>query len=86
MFIFSRNFSNSSTGSRPYCVWVPVHENGRDRLVSIWIDPARAAFKSRLQEASGGIDAAATPLGPKEKPDVDQRDAEDLHKVLPFCS
>jgi len=86
MFVFSRIFSNSSTGSRPYCVWVPVHENGRDRLISIWIDPARTAFKSRPQESSCAIDAAAAPFGPKEKPDVDQRDAEDLYNVLPFCS
>jgi hypothetical protein len=86
MFVFSRIFSNSSTGSRPYCVWVPVHENGRDRLISIWIDPARTAFESRPQQASRGIDATATPFGPKEKTDVDQRDALDMHKVLPFCS
>ena len=83
---FSPNFSNSSTGSRLHCVWVPVHENGRDRLVSIWIDPARTAFKSGLQDASRGIDAAAAPFGRQEKADVDQRDAEDMHKVLPFCN
>jgi hypothetical protein len=86
MFGFSRNFSNSSTRSRLYCVWVRVHDNGRDRLVSIWIDPARTAFKSRVQEASCGIDPAATPSGRQEKPDVDRLDAEDLHNVLPFCN
>ena len=86
MFGFSRNFSNSSTGSGLYCVWVRVHENGRDRLVSIWIDPARTAFKSRLQEASCGIDPAATSLAPQERNDVNRFDAEDLHNVLPFCS
>ena len=70
MFVFSANFSNSFTGSRLYCVWVRVHDNARDRLVSIWIDPARTAFKSRLQEARG-IDEAAIPLGRQEKTDVD---------------
>jgi len=85
MFGFSRNFTNSSTGSRLYCVWVRVHDNARDRLVSIWIDPARTAFKSRLREASCGIDPAASPFGRQEETDVDQRDAEDLHNVLPFC-
>jgi hypothetical protein len=47
MFGFSRNVSNSSTGSHMYWVWVRVHDSGRGRLVSIWIDPAPTAFKSR---------------------------------------
>jgi hypothetical protein len=85
MFGCSRNFSNSSTGSDLYCVWVQVHDNARDRLVSIWIDPARTAFKSRLQEASCGIDEPAGPFGRQEETDVDRLDAEDLHNVLPFC-
>jgi hypothetical protein len=85
MFGFSRNFSNSSTGSGLYCVWVQVHDNARDRLVSIWIDPARTAFKSRLREASCGIDPAASPFGRQEENDVDRLDAEELHNVLPFC-
>ena len=67
MLAFSRNFSNSSTGSRLYCVWVRVHDNARDRLVSIWIDPARTAFKSRLREASCGIDPAVSPFGRQEE-------------------
>jgi hypothetical protein len=85
MFGFSPNFSNSSTGSRLYCVWVPVHENGRDRLVSIWIDPASTAFESRLQEASCGIDPAAGPFGRQEENDVDRLDAEDLHTFFRFA-
>jgi hypothetical protein len=51
MFGFSRNVSNSSTGSHMYWVWVRVHDNGRGRLVSIWIDPAPTAFKSRPDES-----------------------------------
>jgi hypothetical protein len=38
------NFWNSTAGSDLYCVWVPVHEDGRDPLVSIWIDPAATPF------------------------------------------
>jgi hypothetical protein len=85
MFEFSRNFSNSSTGSRLYCVWVRVHENGRDRLVSIWIDPAANTFKSRLERASGGTEPAATAFGRREENDVDRLDAEELPDVLPSC-
>jgi hypothetical protein len=51
----------STTGSGLYCVWVRVHDNGRDRLVSIWIDPAASTCKTRLARASGGIDPAANP-------------------------
>jgi hypothetical protein len=86
MFGFAGNFSNSSTGSRMYCLWFRVQENGRDRLVSMWIDPASTAFKSRLQKALCGIDPAATPSGRQEANDVDRPDAEDLHYVLPLCS
>jgi hypothetical protein len=78
---FLPNFSNSTTGSSLYCVWVRVHNSGRDRLVSIWIDPAPTAFKSRLPEASRGIDPAATPFGRQSL-----LDAEDLDYVLPLCS
>jgi hypothetical protein len=34
------NFWNSTTGTGLYCVWVRVHDDGGDRLVSRWIDPA----------------------------------------------
>jgi hypothetical protein len=76
----------STTGSSLYCVWVRVHENGRDRLVSIWIDPASTAFKSRLQEGSYGIDPAASPFGRLAENDVDRLDPEGPHYVLPFRS
>jgi hypothetical protein len=77
---FLPNFSNSTIGSSLYCVWVRVHSDGRDRLVSIWIDSAATAFKSRLPEASCGIDPTATPLG------RDRLGAEDPDYVLPLGS
>jgi hypothetical protein len=67
----------STTGSGLYCVWVRVYENGRDRLVSIWIDPSSTAFKSRLQEGSNGIDPAASPFGRREENGGDRLDEED---------
>jgi hypothetical protein len=86
MFEIPRNDSNSSTGSGPYCVWVRGHENGRDRLVSIWIDLASTAFKSRLQEGSYGIEPTASPFGRQQENDVDRLDPEEPHHVLPFRS
>ena len=67
----------STTGSGLYCVWVQVHENGRDRLVSIRIDPAANTFKSRLERASCGIESTASPFGRLEENDVDRLDEED---------
>jgi hypothetical protein len=78
---FLPNFSSSTTASSLYCVWVRVHSNGRDRLVSIWIAPAPTAFKSQLPEASKGIDPAATPFGRQGR-----LAAEDPDCVLRPCS
>ena len=45
------NNLNNFTGRRGlYCVWVPEHDDGGDRLVAIWIDPAMTAFKSCAPE------------------------------------
>jgi hypothetical protein len=36
---FTGNLERSTTGSSLHCVWVPVHDDRRDRLVSTSIDP-----------------------------------------------
>jgi hypothetical protein len=46
----TENLENSTTGSSLYCVWVSAHDEGGDRLVAIWIDPALTAFKAQMQE------------------------------------
>jgi hypothetical protein len=74
-----------TTGSGLYCVWVRVYDNGRDRLISIWIDSAANRWKSQLERASGGIEPAATSFPPQERNDVNPLDVEELHNVLPFC-
>jgi hypothetical protein len=58
----TENFYNSATDSGIYCVWVPVHGDRGDRLVSIWIDRAMTAFKSVTPETSDQADTAATQL------------------------
>jgi hypothetical protein len=50
---------NRITDSSLYCVWVPEHDDGGDRLVAIWIDPAMTAFKSCAPEITDGIGMAA---------------------------
>jgi hypothetical protein len=47
------NFTNNSakfTERRGlYCVWVPLHNDGKAPLVSIWIDPTMTAFEQHPQ-------------------------------------
>jgi hypothetical protein len=55
----TENLWNPTTGSSLYCVWVPIHDGGGDRLAAIWIDPAMTAFKSCGPEITDGIGLAA---------------------------
>jgi hypothetical protein len=66
--------------SRPtlYQVWVPLHDDGRVPLVSIWIDPALTAFQS-----SARLARTANSLEGQEKDSTDQFHAEDLNSILP---
>ena len=61
MFDFIVNFKESERKNyvlRPslYCVWFRAHEGENAPLISIWIDPTLAAFKSRVQETSTEIE------------------------------
>ena len=49
---FSNNFANCTTQPGLYRVWVPLHDDGRAPLISIWIDPTMTAFEQqqRLEE------------------------------------
>jgi hypothetical protein len=80
----TENLWNSTRGSKLYCVWVPVHADGGDRLVSIWIDPALTAFKSCAHKTPDGIGAAATRFAGHQEKDVDLFVAERLASVLPL--
>jgi hypothetical protein len=78
----TENLWNSTRGSNLYRVWVPVHADGGDRLVSLWIDPALTAFKSCAQETPDGIAVAATRCAGHQEKDVDLFAAERLSSVL----
>ena len=54
MRIITDNLPHSTRNSSLYCVWVPVHDNGRERLAAIWIDRAMTVFKSCAPESANG--------------------------------
>jgi len=56
MFDFIINSKNIAPRPGLYCVWIRAHEGENAPLISIWIDPTLAAFKSRVQETSTEIE------------------------------
>jgi hypothetical protein len=42
--------TNFATFSGLYRVWVPLRDDGKSTLISIWIDPSLQAFESRAEE------------------------------------
>jgi uncharacterized protein GlcG (DUF336 family) len=68
---FTGNPWNSTTGSHLYCVWITVHDDGGDRLVSIWMDPAMTAFQPQAQEQACGAATSGAPSSGNE---------EEIHK------
>jgi hypothetical protein len=57
----TNNCQNFATRPNLYRVWVPLHDDGRAPLVSIWIDPTMTAFERPRYEdtepcgVSGGV-------------------------------
>jgi hypothetical protein len=50
MFNFSNNLESFITHRGLYRVWVPMHDDGKAPLVSIWIDPGMKAFEPQKGE------------------------------------
>ncbi len=76
------NFTNDSKKfiSRPglYRVWVPLHDDGKAPLISIWIDPTMTAFE-RQQRHEG--------IGPSGVSDgAIAEEIEDLRRWGLYCS
>jgi hypothetical protein len=82
MCSFTDSFCHLTTRSSLYRVWVPLHDDGKVPLVSIWIDPALHAFKSCAQEAACGFDPHADSFAGIEENSTDRFDAEDLNSIL----
>ena len=76
MHNFAPNSLNFKSGTGLYCVWVYVHEDGRDRLVSKWINPASTAVKSQLQGIASRIEQAVSSCEVLATADAGEPDAE----------
>ncbi len=44
---FANNFEELIIHSGLYRVWVPLHNDGKAPLISIWVDPSMGAFEPR---------------------------------------
>ncbi len=86
MHNFAANFWNSTTGTGLYCVWVRVHDDGGDRLVSRWIDPATDHAQITTSKNDVWNRPGCYSLVRRERDDVDRLDAEDPQEFLPLCS
>ena len=86
MHNFAANFWNSMTGTGLYCVWVRVHDDGGDRLVSRWIDPATDHAQITTSKNDVWNRPGCYSLVRRGRDDVDLLDAEDPQYVLPLCS
>jgi hypothetical protein len=51
----TNNCRNIATRPSLYCVWVPLHDDGRAPLVAIWIDPAMTAFEHQQWREDAGL-------------------------------
>jgi hypothetical protein len=72
----TENLLNSTRNSNLYCVWVPIQDNGRERLVAIWIDRAMTAFKSCAPEIADEIGVVGIAA------EQEQREEEELPRCL----
>jgi hypothetical protein len=59
---FTEHFTEQFTQQRGlHCVWVPMHNDGKAPLISIWVDPTMAPFDARQQSGElAGITEATT--------------------------
>jgi hypothetical protein len=62
----AENLLNFTRNSNLYCVWVSAKDNGRERLVAIWIDRAMTAFKSWATESADEIGMAGIAADDKQ--------------------
>jgi hypothetical protein len=68
---FTNNSESCTARSGLYRVWVPLRDDGRVPLVSIWIDSTMAAFEVRPQQEDIGLPET------KEGPTADECEGPD---------
>jgi hypothetical protein len=47
--------ANFTAFSGLYRVWVPLRDDGKSPLISIWIDPSLQAFQSRAEDKGAAL-------------------------------
>jgi hypothetical protein len=71
------NWQDFTTRSNLCRVWVPLHNDGKAPLISIWIDPSLCAFESCWEET--GTNVARN----HRRESVTVADSEDANSVFP---
>ncbi len=80
------NLANSMTGSSLYCVWVPVHDDRGDRLISIWIDPVLTAFRPQMEGKMHKVDRVMAARAEHEPQCRAQFETETLNFIRTHCN
>jgi hypothetical protein len=82
---YTENSGNSMTGSSLYCVWVPVHDDRGDRLVSIWIDPVLTAFRPQMEGKMHEVGWVTAASSQHEQQCREQFETETLNLIRTDC-
>jgi hypothetical protein len=56
---FTKKSQNFMTREGLYRVWVPLRDDGKAPLISIWIDPTMAAFERQQRHADSSPSAVS---------------------------
>jgi len=85
------NFQNHSTRPDLYCVWVPLRDDGRPPLISIWIDSKMTALERKpSQEGTGPAQTSEDVVAevtedPKRPTSVDAIGVDSAAEPIPWA-
>lgn len=68
------NFAGSINRIGLYRVWVPLRDDGKGPLISIWIDPAMTAFKPDARENPASVSS------------IDEKESAEPIDDYPLCA
>jgi hypothetical protein len=72
---FTNNSEKFTARSGLYRVWVPLHDDGRPPLISIWIDPAMTAFEVQVCQEGANVSGISEDAVVEEIEDPHRRTA-----------
>jgi hypothetical protein len=75
MMNFKRTFGDLTSSSGLYRVWVPLHDDGKAPLISIWIDPTMTTFETQVCQEADGVSGISEDAIVKETEDPHRRTA-----------